>query len=74
MDSKTDLPPGHYESKNVSTDSNGTESVNKTETNVSEDPYGNKTAVVTKKNSTDPKGLFNKSTSKSTSVYENDNQ
>ena len=67
------MAPGHYEHENVSTNSNGTETVNRTSTNVNEDAYGNKTAVTTHKTTTDPKGLFNKSTNSSTDVEQGHN-
>lgn len=68
--SPTDLPPGQYNNVTRSTDSNGTTTVNRNTTTVGEDAYGNKTAVVQKKKSTDPRGLFNKSTSESTTVID----
>ncbi len=68
--SALDLPPGQYNNVTRSTDANGTDHVTRNTTTVGEDAYGNKTAVVQKKNSTDPRGLFNKSTSESTTVID----
>ncbi len=68
--SPTDMPPGQYENKTSYTTTNGTEVTKKTNTTVGEDVYGNKTAVVNKKTSTDPKGLMNKSSSESTTVID----
>lgn len=64
----TDLPPGKYESTSKSTDANGTDYETERTTNVSVDRYGNKKAVVEKETSSDPKGLFNKSTSSKKTV------
>ena len=69
----TDLPPGQYHRTTKSVDSAGTGHTTKETTTVGEDAYGNKSAVVTKKKTTDPKGLFNKRTSESTSVYSEEN-
>ena len=63
-----DLPPGHYEHKTSSVDANGTGHESNTSTDVYYDANGNKKAVIEKKSSTDPKGLFNKTTSESTTV------
>lgn len=63
-----DLPPGTYESESKTTNRAGTDVKTQTETNVGYDAYGNKTAVVKTKKTTDPKGLFNKSTTESTTV------
>jgi len=63
-----DLPPGTYVDKNTSTDRDGTNYKSKTVTDVGYDENGNKMAVVKKKKTTDPKGLFNKSTDTSTTV------
>jgi hypothetical protein len=57
------LPPGQYEQKSSSVDSQGTERDQKRSTDVYYDSHGNKKATVDTKTSTDPKGLFNKSTS-----------
>lgn len=64
--------PGSYESSTKTTNSAGTTTKTKTSTDVTVDEYGNKKAVVETKKSTDPKGLFNKSTSKSKAVIEED--
>lgn len=68
-DSPTNLPPGHYESSKSSTDAAGTSRTTDTSTDVKLDANGKKTAVVKKKKTTDPKGLFNKSSSESTESY-----
>jgi hypothetical protein len=68
MQNTTDLPPGKYESKTSSTDSNGTTTEQKKVTDVTVDEYGNKTTVIQSKTSKDPRGLFNKSTSSSKQV------
>ncbi len=60
------LPPGQYESTHVSTDANGTEYKNTSKTDVTEDRYGNKKVTVHKKTTRDPKGLFNKETTRET--------
>lgn len=62
------LPPGEYNSKTKTTDSNGTDRSVQTKTTVGYDQYGHKKAVVEKETTTDPKGLFNKSKTKSTQV------
>ena len=68
----TDLPPGKYESTSKSVDSQGTAHEKTTTTNVEVDKYGNKKATTETEKSSDPKGLFNKSTSKtSTTTKEN---
>ncbi len=64
----TDLPPGKYESTSKSVDSQGTAHEKTTTTEVEVDQYGNKKATTETEKSTDPKGLFNKSTSKSSST------
>lgn len=69
----TDLPPGSYEHSSSSKDANGTSYDTKKTTDVTVDEYGNKRAVVTTKTSKDPKGLFNKSTSKSKVVVDENN-
>lgn len=63
------LPPGEYESTHSSTNSYGTKTEQETKTKVYYDEYGNKRAVQEKETTTDPKGLFNKSTTKSTTTY-----
>ncbi|MFA6280186.1 MAG: hypothetical protein WC612_05295 [Bdellovibrionales bacterium] len=61
-DEVSSLPPGKYQQSSRSTDSVGTErSVNST-TDVYYDEDGNKKATIDKTTSTDPEGLFNKST------------
>ncbi len=65
MNRATDLPPGKYESSTKSVDAEGTAHKQEQTTNVYYDQYGNKKATVDTKKTTDPKGLFNKSTSES---------
>lgn len=68
-----DKPPGTYQSTVRSTDAYGTTTERQTQTQVSQDAQGNKTAVVKSKTTQDPKGLFNKTTtSKTTAVIEED--
>jgi hypothetical protein len=67
-DSALDKAPGTYVSESKSTDSAGTTRKNQTVTTVSEDEYGRRSATVTNKGSTDPRGLFNKSTSTDTTT------
>ncbi len=68
--STLDKPPGKYEHYNATTDANGTTRTTDNTTEVYEDEYGNKKAVVKSKKTTDPRGLFNKSTSKSEAVIQ----
>ncbi len=63
------LPPGEYESSSTSVNQSGTETKESTKTNVYYDEYGNKRAVQETETSSDPKGLFNKSTSTTTKTY-----
>ncbi len=65
----TTLPPGEYSHTERSTSASGTEVKKTTDTNVYVDENGNKKAAQTTTTSTDPKGLFNKSTSTSTKTY-----
>ncbi len=65
-----DLPPGQYENKTSSTNSNGTDTSKDTTTTVGYDSYGNKKAVVKSKTTVDPPGLFNKSTTETDQVIE----
>jgi hypothetical protein len=66
--SARDLPPGHYEHKTSSVDAYGTGHDSETSTDVYYDANGDKKAVIERKSSTDPQGLFNKSTSESTTI------
>ncbi len=66
--SGTSLPPGKYETSTKSTDANGTTYKTDRTTDVDVDSNGNKSATVKTKTSTDPKGLFNKSTTSSTTT------
>lgn len=58
--------PGKYESTTESVDSNGTKTENESSTEVGVDENGNKTAVIKTKTTTDPEGLFNKTTDSQT--------
>jgi hypothetical protein len=64
------LPPGQYSHTHKSTNSAGTATEKQVETNVYVDEHGNKKATQKTTTSTDPKGLFNKSTSTSTKTYD----
>ncbi len=66
----TTLPPGQYEHTSKSVDSQGTERKEQSSTEVYYDEYGNKKMAVDKKTSTDPKGLFNKSTTETHKTVE----
>jgi hypothetical protein len=66
----TSLPPGQYEHSSKSTDSKGTEREVKTSTDVYYDENGHKKATVDKEMSTDPKGLFNKTTTETHETVE----
>ncbi|MGQ0527811.1 MAG: hypothetical protein ACT4OY_07290 [Alphaproteobacteria bacterium] len=68
---QSSLPPGEYESKKESVDADGTKRMTTTKTEVVRQQDGSKKAVVEKESSTDPKGLFNKSTSESKTVTTN---
>jgi len=63
---ETTMPPaGKYESSSTATNSRtGTKTTTDKETNVYYDQYGNKKATIETKTTTDPKGLFNKQTTK----------
>ncbi len=61
--------PGTYKSSTYSEGADGTTYRTDKETNVTVDRYGNKKAVVETETKTDPKGLFNSSTSKSERTY-----
>lgn len=65
----TTLPPGEYKKTERSVNEQGTETKKQTTTNVYYDEYGNKRATKETETSKDPKGLFNKSTSKTTETY-----
>ncbi len=67
--SPTSKAPGTYKEKSVSTDASGTKRTTEQTTHVYRDPSGNKRAVVETETKTDPKGLFNSSTSKTTKSY-----
>lgn len=61
-DKTANLPPGKYEKNYKSVDANGTERSTESSTNVYYDENGVKRIKVDKETTTDPKGLFNKST------------
>ena len=63
---KKNKAPGTYENESTNTDANGTTVTNKNVSDVTVDANGNKREVTTKKTTKDPKGLFNKTTSTST--------
>ncbi len=63
------LPAGEYNKTEKATNSEGTNIEKNTKTHVYYDENGNKRAVQETETTTDPEGLFNKSTSKSTKTY-----
>jgi hypothetical protein len=63
------LPPGEYSKTREMTNSQGTQTKVKTDTSVYYDQYGNKRAVQEQEVTKDPKGLMNKSTTKTTKTY-----
>ncbi len=66
------LPPGTYKSRSMTVDSAGTKREKKSSTKVTVDDNGDRTVEMENESSTDPKGLFNKSTTKSKTVIESD--
>lgn len=64
------LPPGKYEKSTTTVDASGTKVEKETSTDVQVDAYGNKRAIVETETSTDPRGLFNKRTTKSKQVIQ----
>lgn len=60
-------PEGKYDSTETATDAKGTTTVKQSTSEVSVDEYGNKKEVITTKTTRDPKGLWNKTTTKKTS-------
>jgi hypothetical protein len=65
------MAPGSYKTTQTSVDEHGTKVIQKNETDVDVDAYGNKRAVVESKTTEDPRGLLNKRTiSKSRTVQE----
>lgn len=64
------LAPGEYTNAQRSTSAKGTTTERITNTNVYYDKNGNKAATQETQTSTDPKGLFNKSTSSTTKTYD----
>ena len=67
--SPADRPPGTYESESTRIDSSGTKYKTKTVSEVEYDKYGNKKATVETETSKDPRGLFNKTETKTTETY-----
>lgn len=65
----TSKPPGTYKASTSSTAPDGTKTTTDQTTHVYRDADGNKKAVVQTETSRDPKGLFNKETSKTTKSY-----
>lgn len=65
-DDISNLPPGKYEKTTRSTDAYGTTTESTRSTEVDEDAYGNKRAVIEDKTTKDPKGLLNKRTTSNT--------
>lgn len=63
---RMETPPGSYERSSSYTDSEGTTRERRTSTDISIDADGNRKSVTKSKTTTDPKGLFNKSTTSST--------
>ncbi len=61
----SNLPPGQYEQHSSTVDSKGTARTTNKSTDVYYDEYGNKKVNIDKKTTTDPKGLMNKTTTKS---------
>jgi hypothetical protein len=59
------LPPGHYEDKSTTTNSRGTNTTTTKETDVYYDENGRKQVRTETETTKDPKGLFNKTTTKS---------
>lgn len=64
------LPPGQYEYTSKSVDSKGTAREQERTTEVYYDKDGNKQVTVDQKTTTDPKGLFNKSTTETRKTTE----
>jgi hypothetical protein len=60
--SALDAPPGKYETKTSTTNSNGTDVDRTKTTDVGYDANGNKEATTKTKTTVDPPGLFNKQT------------
>ena len=65
----TSKPPGTYKESHESTNAAGTKTTTNQTTHVYRDPSGDKKAVVETKTKTDPEGLFNSSTTKTTKSY-----
>lgn len=61
--------PGTYKSTHKTTTSSGTTYKTDKTTDVQVDEYGNKKAVVKSETTKDPKGLMNKSSTKTKSTY-----
>lgn len=67
-------PEGKYDSTETSTDSKGTTTVKQSTTEVVVDANGNRKEIITSKTSRDPKGLWNKTTTKKTSQTTEENK
>jgi hypothetical protein len=63
------LPPGEYEHTEKSSNASGTETEKNVKTNVYYDEDGNKRVTQETETTKDPKGLMNKTTSKTTKTY-----
>lgn len=62
--------PGHYVEKVTTKDAAGTKVTKKTSTDVDMDYDGDRTVVKETKTTRNPRGWFNKETTKSTQVYQ----
>ena len=60
-------PEGKYNSTETATDAKGTTTVKQSTVEVMVDENGNRKEIITTKTSRDPKGLWNKTTTKKTS-------
>lgn len=66
----SNLPPGHYEDRTSTTDAQGTRTSTAKETDVYYDEHGRKQVRTETETTRDPKGLFNKQTSKTVRTTE----
>ena len=64
------LPLGQYNQRSSSVDSRGTSRERQRSTDVYYDEHGNKKVTVDEKTSTDPEGLFNKSTTETHEILQ----
>ena len=65
-----DKPPGRYESRSSTTDSEGTTYERRDSATVGYDSYGNKKAITETQTSKDPRGLLNKTTKTQETIEE----